>query len=344
MSASEQARPAVNLAQLSEQSEKLLQGDASARRSLNALSVTSDLVIALIEHPGAKGSAESVVEAARSMVMSANDRTRELVEDLGLGEIGWARYRVMKMVSSAVSERWKTSAKANNEPSADVTDLMPVWKELAKHDLPTLTFDDPADQSRVALQVALLDAMEPVLKEISIFDMFRDPKEAALSARNLMTSTVKEALYGLGGQSMSARSRNQLMQSLLRNAGTIYAAAWRQHASDTVQDLQSMDTVRQRALVEMHQEVGGFPIKPIEDAFSASFMKLVEMVEYLADPKAVAAHQNVATVQHQQPAAKPSNDELPPSDAYFEPDVMDPMPSFSDHLDANEPQVRSSAN
>lgn len=275
----------VSLSALRTEDTKVFEGDAAARRSLNALSITSDLVSALIHHPGALGDHDSMVSAARSMLSSADQTTQQLVQDIGLGRIPWAKYRIMKMVSSAVAARWTASARqsVDQEASADVSDLLPVWREIALNNLPELTFDDPADSNRVALQVALLDAMQPVMEQISIFDMFHDPIKAATRVRDLITSMAQSSVDDLVGKDTSARSRNQLLQSLLRNAGTIYAAAWRRHAEDTVESLKGMSKDQQTLILELNAD--GLPLKTIDDSFIDSYTKLVEMAQYLSSPK-----------------------------------------------------------
>lgn len=324
----------VSISTLKKQDEKVLEGDAAARRSLNALSITSDFVSALIQHPGAHGDHESMVVAARAMILSADHTTQQLVDDIGLKKIPWAKYRIMKMVSGAVADRWAASSRlsSDHEASADVSHLLPVWLEIARHDLPDLTFDEPADSNRVALQVALLDAMQPVMQQISIFDMFHDPLKAAMHVRDLITSMAQSSVDELVGKDASQRSRNQLLQSLLRNAGTIYAAAWRRHAEDTVEDLKQMTKDQQTLILEMNAD--GLPLKTIDDSFIDSYTKLVEMAQYLSGPK------------------PPLEAEITPASVsaaeYFGPDTEDisssSVPStFDNDLDSREARVQSTA-
>lgn len=273
----------VSLVGRRREEEASASGDAAARRAINSLSVTSSIISALIQHPGPGGDHESLVNAARTMLRNSDEVTQRLLVDLKMEGLGWAKYRTLKMVTAAVAEAWITSAKDGGTASADVTSLLPVWREIASHSLPELVFDEPAESTRVAIQCALLDAMEPVMRAISIFDMFRDPKQSALHARDKITAFAQVALDQLVDQHASTRSRHQLLQSLLRNAGTIYASAWRRHADDTVGDLMAMEPSQQKLTLEMNPE--GLPLVAIDEAFSESFAKLVDMVHFLSSPK-----------------------------------------------------------
>lgn len=281
----------VSLAEITRQNRQKEEGDAAARRALNALAVTSHLVSALIEHPGALSNHDSMVKAAREMIKSGDATSQAIVEELGLGGISWAPYRIMRMVSEAVASRWAASAR-NGAPTADVSDLLPVWREISSCTLPELSYEAPAGEPAAALRIALLDAMQPVMQEISIFDMLHDPKEAAAHARDHILVTAQRALAAFAAEPMSDRSKSMLMQTLLRNGGAIYASAWRRHAEDTIDDLQRMDKGQQTAIIEANR--GGLPLEPIDEAFEGSFIKLVEMVQYLSAPKVPALSRDAA--------------------------------------------------
>lgn len=258
------------------------EGDAAARRALNALAVTSSMVSALIEHPGPDSDHQSMVNAARTMLRCADDSKQALMETLSLQSIPWAPYRLMRLVSAAVAERWSTSARLGT-PTADVSNFMPVWQEVATHALPEMIIDPPAPEASAALRIAMLDAMQPVMEEIAIFDMLHSDKSAATHARDVILLGAHRALASLAADPMSERSKSMLMQTLLRNGGRIYASAWRRHAEDTIERLQSMTKQAQVALLESHPT--GLPLAPIDEAFEGSFVKLVEMVQYLAAPR-----------------------------------------------------------
>ena len=81
--------------------------DQSARRSINALDVSSSLVSALIRNPGPAGSRQAVVIAAKTMLRSADEATHRLLAALDMQAVPWAQYRVMKAVTQAVSDTWR---------------------------------------------------------------------------------------------------------------------------------------------------------------------------------------------------------------------------------------------
>lgn len=256
-------------------------GDATSRRALNALAVTSNLVAALIEHPGPNSDHESMVDAARTMLRCADQTTQALVEDLGLGGLPWARHRIMRMVAGAVADRWSTTSRQGGMPSADVSAFIPVWKEMASQQLPAIVIEDPAIEAMASLRIAMLDAMQPVMREVAIFDMLHDPKKAAAHARDTILAASQKALTALLAlEPVSERSRGLMMQALLRNAGSIYASSWRRHAEDTVGNLQAMDLMQQTAVIESNKD--GLTLHPIDCAFEGSFVKLVEMVQFLS--------------------------------------------------------------
>lgn len=268
----------VRLAQVSDDWKARDAGDASARRALNALSVTGNLVSALIAHPGANGDYKSTVQAAQQMLTTSDSTTKSLVEKLDLKNISWAPYRVMKIVSKAISDRWSFSAKAG-EASVDVSDLIPVWEEIGKYNLPEISFDAPAEDHGIALRIALLEAMQPTMNVISIFDMFHDSSKAAKHARDVILVTTQRALASLTGEPMNDRSKSLLMQALMRNAGDLYANCWKKESEETIDRLQQMTKAQRLALVEQYPS--GLPLEKIDESFTQSFLKLVEMVQYL---------------------------------------------------------------
>lgn len=287
--AAQAGRAGVSLSDAAREQAARLEGDAATRRALNALAVTSNLVSALIQHPGPNSTHASMVQAAREMLGSAHQTSQELVEKLQLGTLDGAPYRVMRLVSSAVADRWSATSR-EGAPKADVSDFMPVWVMLAQEDLPKMVIDKPATEPAAALRIAMLDAMQPVMHAISVFDMLHDLKEAAAHARDTMLVAAQGALAQLSADPMSDSSKSMLMQSLLRNAGAIYASAWRRHSEDTVDELQGMEKAEQAAILEKYPT--GLPLEPIDEGFQSSFVKLVEMVQYLAAPKAPALNQD----------------------------------------------------
>lgn len=271
-----------SLSELTREFRAKEEGDAAARRALNALAVTSSMVSALIEHPGPDSDHQSMVSAARTMLRCADESKEALMDSLCLQSIPWAPYRLMRLVSSAVAERWSTSARLG-QPSADVSSFLPVWQEVAQHALPEMIIEPPAAEASAALRIAMLDAMQPVMEEISIFDMLHSDKFAATHARDVILMGAHRALATLAAEPMSDRSKSMLMQTLLRNGGRIYASAWRRHAQDTIERLQGMPKQAQLSLLEANPS--GLPLAPIDESFEGSFVKLVEMVQYLAAPR-----------------------------------------------------------
>lgn len=281
--------------ELEQRDEAVRAGDAQARRAMNALAMTSGIVSALIQHPGAKGDHQSMVEGARAMLRSADETTSELLTGLRLDVVPWARFRIMRMVSLAVSEHWIATARATGKPSAEVRRFLPVWRELASHEMPAYQFDEPADDDRVALQIAVLDALQPVMREISVFALFHDELSAAMHARETILAAVEPALEELLPETVTPRSRKQLQQALLRNAGSLYASAWRRHAQDLVDRLSSLNVKEQEAAVARHPK--GFPLDEVDNGFRASFTKLAEMASYLAEPAPAPAAESASLSQ-----------------------------------------------
>lgn len=346
------SKGSVSLAGLRQQNDKVSQADAGSRRSLNALSITSDIVAALIRNPGPRGDHDSMVNAARAMLRSADQTTQQLVLDMGLKSIGWAKYRIMKMVTSAVATRWGMTSDDGKDvkTNADVSDLLPVWREIAKHDFPDLVHDEPADNNRVALQVSLLDAMAPVMREIAVFDMFHPPETAAIHARDVITAYAQASMEALIEPEISQRSRNQLLQSLLRNAGEIYASTWRRHAEDTVDSLKAMTKTQQTMALEMNPD--GLPLTSVDAAFADSYSRLVEMVHYLSGPKpeVQAALKEVASStpaagSHIPPTGSDylgsDDEEITPSS--ISASIPSTYPSFDVDMDLRDARVQSAA-
>lgn len=276
---------AVSLADITREHQARQDGDAAARRALNALSVTSELVSALIVHPGTDKEHGALVQSVREMISSAHGTVQQLEQSLGLSVFPWARHRLMRLMAQAVADRWQATAR-QGKASADISDLVPMWMEVARHDLPAIVYEDPAPEPAAALRIAMLDAMHPVMTEIALFDFFHDPQEAAAHARDTILVTARRALAMVTTDPMSDRSRSLMMQALLRTAGKNYASAWRRAAEDTVERMQTMEPAQQAALIQQHP--GGLPLDAIDESFRNSFLNLAEMVQYLATPKAPA--------------------------------------------------------
>lgn len=266
--------------------QKARVANEDARRALNSLAVTSHLVGALIRYPGPMGERNTTVQAAKAMIKSLDDTTASLVSDLSLQNIQWAKPRLMRMVSNAVADRWRASAKRGSA-SADVSDLLPVWKELSKLDADTPVFEDPPEEDHIALQISLLDAMIPVVREIQVFDLFHDPKKAATYARDHILKSTDDVLKRILGAEASDTSRKQMRAALLRHAGNLYSAAWRRHAENLLVHLNKLSKSEQLDAVDRNP--GGFPLDQIDTAFEESFTKLVEMVEFLTPLRTASA-------------------------------------------------------
>jgi hypothetical protein len=254
--------------------------DQSARRSVNALDVSSSLVSALIRNPGPAGSRQAVVLAAKMMLRSADEATHKLLEALDLQSVPWAQYRVMKAVTQAVSDTWRSTSDAD-KASADVSALLPVWEAICRGlDIPDPR-PDSADE-RVLLQVSLLDAMQPVVREIASFPLFHDERRAATHARNRMLSAARSASRTLQGGRPIGSGQDHLMAALLRNAGTIYASSWRKQAENVKRVLAEMSPEHQSEMASRYPE--GFPLEVVDKGFAESFQKLTELAQVLAPP------------------------------------------------------------
>jgi hypothetical protein len=273
----------TGFAQLQERDEAARQSEALARRSLNALAVTSNIVNALVQNPGPVGDHHAMVEAAKTMLSQADDMSSRLISRLGLESISWARHRLMRMTTEAVSNRWIASSK-EGQATADISVFLPVWREMAKQDLPTFQFEEPSEDERVMMQISVLDAMQPVLQEIISFDMFNDPTRAAMHAREQILKAANEAVAELLPENTSKRAHGQLLQSLLRNAGGVYASNWRRCAHEVFDFLAPLTLEQQEK--EVAARPGGWPLKNVDEGFASTFAKLTDMVAYLAQPAA----------------------------------------------------------
>lgn len=319
--------------ELQQRDQAALEAEALSRRALNALTMTSSIVNALIESPGPTGDGETLVKAARAMLGSADETANRLGSELGLGNINWSRFRLMRLATEAVSARWTTSARMEGEPSADVSMFIPVWHEMAKQELPSIQYDDPAEDDRVALQIAILEAMMPVMQEIAIFDMFRDPLKSAIHAREQMLEAVNQSMAELMPQPDSKMAFKMLQHALLRNAGTVYASSWRKESEAVLKMLDKL-TPREQ-LEEPEKHPGGWPIEPVDEGFQISFAKLTEMVSYLAAPMKEPASEP-AQPQAQaarDPSANPINQEpefVVPEEIIDVPDWLNEAPKWDD--------------
>jgi hypothetical protein len=256
--------------------------DQDIKRSINALVVSSHLVSALIRNPGPMCPHKSMVDAAKIMLAESDEVTIQLLSYLSLDEIPSAKYKIMRMVIQAVSDKWRSSSD-NNAPSADVKAMIPVWKEIATHNLPLEFIDEQPKENYIFKQIALLSAMHPVLREIDVFDLFNDPKKAAIHARDQIIAISENSIDEIAGPAATEDSKKQLLSSLLTNAGTIYSSAWRKHANSILSEMRALPPKEQHHFVVSHPD--GFSLDEIDRAFVDSFKKLVELVKFLAPSK-----------------------------------------------------------
>ena len=125
--------------------------------------------------------------------------------------------------------------------------------------------------------------MQPVMAEISIFDMFHDPSKAALHARSQILLAVNESLAELMPDRSSKLAVKLLQHALLRNAGAVYASSWRKEAGDVIDFLMPMSETQRTQELAKHPG-GAWSLKEIDEGFRIAFAKLTEMVSYLATP------------------------------------------------------------
>lgn len=282
----------VSLAETTKEYQAGRDAEASARRSLNSLSVTHRLMSALVKYPGHKAGHDLMVESARTLLNSSNATTEALVKELNLDVFPWARHTIMRIVSGAVADQWEATAQVDGKPSADMSAFLPAWKEIARHNLPENIYQDPAPDNAAALRIAMLDAMQPVLKEILAFDMFHEPSQASSHAKNLILRSSQRALGDLVVEPMTDRSKSLMMQSLLRVAGSIYSSCWRNYAVEVHAEMIAMTPRQQREFLEKNN--GLIPLDKVDLAFSDSYSKQIEMVQYLSAVKS-------PTVEHSPP-------------------------------------------
>jgi hypothetical protein len=240
--------------------------------------MASSLVSALIRHPGPNDRHENIVGAAREMLKSSDENTQRLLSILGLTDVPWAQFRVMKAVTQAVADKWRASADANR-PSADVADLMPVWELLMQRPCPEKVLDDEPRDVRLAVQLALLEAMHPVIREIAVWSLEHDPTTAAVNARDRILDASVRSARSLLGADPSPDAHRMMTSALVRYGGTLYAAAWRKYAEKLASNIKGLPPERQKALMSQH--VNGFPLAELDAAFTASFNKLIELVNFL---------------------------------------------------------------
>lgn len=270
--------------------EPARQSEALARRSLNALAVTSSIVNALVKHPGPSGDHDEMVNAAKSMLGQADEMATRLMSRLDLESVPWARYRLMRMTTEAVSNRWISTSQSGQAPNADISPFMTVWREMSKHDLPTFQFENPSEDERVMMQISLLDAMQPVLQEITAFDLFHDPVRAAMHARDQIVKAANESVAEILPDNTSRLAHSQLLQSLLRNAGSVYAANWRRFSQDVIDFLEPLSVQRQEQ--EVASRPDGWPLNEVDAGFLSTYEKLTDMVAFLAHPPQALANES----------------------------------------------------
>jgi hypothetical protein len=280
-------RSGVSFRALSEAQAGVFASNADVRRMLNTLGMAAPMVNALIQHPGAKGEYATLVQSAQAMLREANTASRFLIDELGMGRADWAQYKMLRLMTSAVADRWRTTAREDGTPTPSIANLLPVWVALAHESTPDPAYDDPPDDDAIAGAIALLDAMRPVMGAIDRFDLFHDPAEAAKQAKDLIVSASTQALHMLLPEGAADRSRRQLHQALLRNAGNIYASSWRKLSEQVVSDLKSLPPAEQEARVRNHP--GGFPLTQVNDGFAASFSQLVDILMTKARPEPAPA-------------------------------------------------------
>lgn len=277
---------------LDKRDEIARQSEAVARRSLNALAVTSCIVNALVQYPGPESDHAAIVASAKSMLAQADDMATRLASGLELETVPWARYRLMRMTTEAVANRWTVTSRQNDTPNADISEFFPVWREMSKFDLPTFQFEEHSDDERVMMQVSVLDAMQPVLQEIAVFDLFHNPGKAAMHAREQIVGAANQAVADLLPPNSSRRAQMQLLESLLRNAGKVYASNWRRYSERVVDRLQPMTVAQQE--YEVASRPGGWPLNEIDAGFRNSFDKLADMVSFLSMPTAPSVNEDIS--------------------------------------------------
>lgn len=260
-----------------------VQREKEVRRALNALDMASGLVSALIRHPGPSGPHENIVGAARAMLRSSDEHTQLLLKRLGLADVPWAQFKVMKAVNQAVADKWRASSDERN-PNADVSDLLPVWEMLVKHPSPEKVHEDEPQDLRLAIQLSLLEAISPVLREINVWSLEHEPMAAAIKARDQILLVAMQSSRQLLGPSPTPDAHRLMTSALVKYGGTLYAAAWRKHAERLSRDIKAQPPERQRLILERYAK--GFPLDDLESSFKASFGKLTELVNFLA-PAAV---------------------------------------------------------
>jgi hypothetical protein len=261
--------------------------DAHVRKACNALAVVSPLVDALIDYPGPAAQPEVLVAAARNMLESATRSTNEILSTFGIepNTLPWAHHRVLRVVSSAVAASWRHSAKLGMV-SADISALLPAWLALANTDLPEVGFVDLDVDECTALRITFLEALRPVMHEVAIFNMFRDPSVALRDAAEQMLEACNKAAGPLAGELATPKARRLLVAALLRNAGELYASSWRKEAERAVETLIALSPDDQRAQVAKNPE--GLPTHVIKITFLDAFDRLAETVAHLT-PRRQAA-------------------------------------------------------
>ena len=259
--------------------------DAVVRRALNAIGVTGSIMEALVDHPGLSGAPEDMVKAARTMLDASCKAAADIMNILGLAEnqAPWIYHQALRAATFVVSRQWRTRTQSGQH-SADVSAYLPAWIEVMNTEIAQREFPPDAPDDEIAVKVAMLDAMSQIMPEMAIFNFFRDENENMHAACAAVFDAVMTSAQSLSPANASDESRRLLLAALIRNAGSLYAAAWRNHAREIVDELMAMDTKTQNAYIR--SKLGGFPIAPVEQTFRSNFARLADMVRHIATPAA----------------------------------------------------------
>ena len=271
--------------------------DVQIRRAVNALSLTGSFVAALTEagydpmrfDPEAPSEPQrQAVEDVRTMLAASRRAAAALMSELGVVDQPWAQYQVMRTVCEAVAHRWRETGRTPNGPSADVMDLVPVWAELARAEMPAGVEPEASGDDSIAHSIALVDAMRPVVHEVrQAASLHRDAARLERGARDRMVESARIAAMRLSPAGAPESSRRHLFRSLLVQAGQLYAHALRQRVRESLDQMMMLGA---GGLAQGGSSPGPESVvrlvEFVDRSFDEGFARLVDMVGQLARPNA----------------------------------------------------------
>lgn len=227
--------------------------EAASRMWMTAMKMFRPIFSAVIEAPVEQIDPPALMGTFFTLLKATNRLAERVAHhlqssglvDLSVNDQRWTLRRVIPHVAQSVAEQWRTHGQV------DETTLEPLYQgliaALARDDLravpPGLALDQTilevcaVDEHYLrlsapeALKVSLLNAMQPLIAEVSLFSCWQ-PAEALLGPLAQIITENAERLYQLQAVStMSDRGRAVLLQATLKHAGEQVRESYRIEAS-----------------------------------------------------------------------------------------------------------------